>query len=330
MAADGSGSELQRVHDHIANGARLAAQRSVDELSRLQRLVRALVLDEVAHYCRERRFPKNRDFPVQTPYLIDADGTRCAVAHVLELGGAAALVARLAASRNNAWIRELADEPELVAWLEAVGLTVAEAAAIQPSYCPVPNSNCVCGGGFRGMVFEGSTGVLEVTVMQTSDKGPDGSTRSAHVDAVYGDTRGYVVGEEVRVWSSAEPGTKGLVGLTADVLVPGDDAGDAGGPTRLPVMIPLTDGVLGTCSSNEFAQEHPLTSSEIASYWIAGPDACHAQLAARDAEWREDSCDEGGCSTTKEAPPAAELTLSILLALVGAITARRIAQRALR
>ena len=66
------------------------------------------------------------------PYFIDADGTRCAMAHLLELGGAAALVARIANEKNNAFVEELANGQELPAWLDASGLSVAEAARIQP------------------------------------------------------------------------------------------------------------------------------------------------------------------------------------------------------
>ncbi|HEX6434109.1 MAG TPA: hypothetical protein VFZ87_07690, partial [Gemmatimonadales bacterium] len=44
------------------------------------------------------------------------------------------LVDRVASTRNNAFIRELADDPELPAWLDSVGLSVTEAARIQPEY----------------------------------------------------------------------------------------------------------------------------------------------------------------------------------------------------
>jgi hypothetical protein len=85
---------------------------------------------------RERgRFPKNRDFPGQrVPYFIDADGTRCAMAHLIECAGDSGLVARVARTRNNARVRELADDPELVAWLDRNGITLREAARIQPQY----------------------------------------------------------------------------------------------------------------------------------------------------------------------------------------------------
>ena len=44
------------------------------------------------------------------------------MAHLLELGGEGALVERIARERNHARVRELVDEPRLLAWLEAAGL----------------------------------------------------------------------------------------------------------------------------------------------------------------------------------------------------------------
>ncbi|HYM79865.1 MAG TPA: hypothetical protein VEY91_00470 [Candidatus Limnocylindria bacterium] len=53
---------------------------------------------------------------------------------MIERSGEAALVARIARSRNLARIRDLAGEKALVAWLDGNGLTLAEAARIQPAY----------------------------------------------------------------------------------------------------------------------------------------------------------------------------------------------------
>src|SRR6185503_9137835 len=41
---------------------------------------------------------------------------------------------RVARTRNNAFIAELADDAELRRWLDSAGLSVAEAGRIQPSY----------------------------------------------------------------------------------------------------------------------------------------------------------------------------------------------------
>lgn len=65
----------------------------------VQRLVRALLLQALAEYRAAGRFPKNRDFAQKTPYFIDANGTRCAMAHLMELGGEPDLVAAIARER---------------------------------------------------------------------------------------------------------------------------------------------------------------------------------------------------------------------------------------
>jgi len=56
------------------------------------------------------------------------------MAHLIERSGGSDLVRRVATTCNNARVRELAGDPELLAWLEREGLTTDEAARIQPAY----------------------------------------------------------------------------------------------------------------------------------------------------------------------------------------------------
>src|SRR5215475_5774658 len=134
--------ERRRVASHIAR-AEAQARTRPPRLDPIRQLVRGLFLDEVARYRRGGRFPRNPGLPGLVPVFVDAGGTRCAVAHLLEVSGEGDLVRKIARERNRARVRELADEPRLRAWLEAAGLTLAEAAAIQPAYCRV-RSSCVC------------------------------------------------------------------------------------------------------------------------------------------------------------------------------------------
>jgi hypothetical protein len=60
------------------------------------------------------------------------------MAYLIERSGWGDLVDRVASTRNYAYIPELADDPALVAWLDSVGLSVTEAARIQPEYRPSP------------------------------------------------------------------------------------------------------------------------------------------------------------------------------------------------
>jgi len=71
---------------------------------------------------------------------VDRYGTRCAMAYLIEQSGGGDLVARVAATHNNARIPELRSDPELGAWLWRNGMTLEEAARIQPAYdgcCPL-------------------------------------------------------------------------------------------------------------------------------------------------------------------------------------------------
>src|SRR5262249_41132381 len=144
--------EIHRIARHIARAEILA--RSADDSRRapIQRLIRRLLLDELVDYRRARRFPRNPGFPEPTPIFVDASGTRCAVAALLGATGEGALVARLARERTRARAAALADGPRLRAWLAATGLTLAEAAAIQPEYCIFP-ADYICGPYTAAPVF---------------------------------------------------------------------------------------------------------------------------------------------------------------------------------
>lgn len=63
--------------------------------------------------------------------FVDGDGRRCAVAFLLDRTGEGRLTNAIAARNNDAWVVELAGDPELQKWLAAHGLTAVEAARIQ-------------------------------------------------------------------------------------------------------------------------------------------------------------------------------------------------------
>jgi hypothetical protein len=206
--------EVERVARHIACAEQLAITRDVSRLTHLQRIVRQLLLRVLAEYRADGRFPLNRDFAEPRPYFVDADGTRCAMAHLLEHGGERELVATIARARGDALVRELADEPRLLAWLAAAGLTVEEAAAIQPGYCST-NSSCICGGDFSPIDYPlPATGVLEAVV-----QAPE-SSRTAVVEQIYGDGGAFVVGSEVELVAEFVLGSRVLVPIDPAVAEP--------------------------------------------------------------------------------------------------------------
>lgn len=296
--------EIQRVADHIQRAEAMASQRDTAQLSHTQRLVRHLLLQALADYRAAGRFPKNRDFAKRTPYFIDADGTRCAMAHLMELGGERDLVAQLARERNNAYVRELADEPALLAWLEAAGFTVDEAAAIQPSYCELI-TNCICGGDFSFVEYPvPARGVIEGVVQ------PNGMLR---IDRTYGDVLGMQIGTEVAIATEAAAGTL--------VVAPIDS------PSAPIHGVVLDAQSEYTCHSQSVNSAPKLAPDDFARAVMAND--CAGELRAQSSAWSGNSCDgeiepgnpdDGGCTTGAGAEAA---SVAVLLALVTALARRR-------
>lgn len=133
-------SEQGPVRAHFDSAEREVRSNPVAGLSAAQRAARARALDRLHAYAARGVFPTNPDFPGKfVPYFIDRiTGTRCGMAYLIEQSGDTGFVARVAATNNNASIPDLKDDPELVTWLERNGLTLEEAARIQPTYCGLP------------------------------------------------------------------------------------------------------------------------------------------------------------------------------------------------
>ena len=100
-----------------------------------QRRARATLIGWLQAYRDAGRFPRNDRFPDRAmPFFRDGHGALCAMAYLIERSGRRDLVDRVASTRNNAFIAELASDRELRGWLDSVGLSVTEAARIQPTY----------------------------------------------------------------------------------------------------------------------------------------------------------------------------------------------------
>ncbi|MBX3159904.1 MAG: twin-arginine translocation signal domain-containing protein [Deltaproteobacteria bacterium] len=79
------------------------------------------------------RFPLNHRVLGSIPTFIDHRGAPCAVGHLMQQSGHAALAADIARTNNNVYVEELGDGPALD-WILFSGLTREECALIQPSY----------------------------------------------------------------------------------------------------------------------------------------------------------------------------------------------------
>jgi len=283
--------ERARVAQHILRAEAYAGRRRA-RLRPLQRLARKLLLGELAAYRANGRFPKNRHFVEPTPYFVDAEGTRCAVAHLLDASGESELVQRIAHQRNHARVAELADEARLVAWLDEAGLSLEEAALIQPSYC-FHQGGCVC--DVR------ATGYFEVvTTAKVTEK-----LSSARVEVVHGAPSATTVqvGEEVLVttpWGAPEVGT--------ELVVPGDVQRDKSDREYFlsSTTFPLSCGEGTPSLSKEQYLEAVLA------------DDCMATLDTY-GDWTP-PCDGCGCHAVSRGSPT---TLGIVLSLLGLAIGRR-------
>ena len=134
-ALRGDAAEIARIRHHLEGAETLLHGRDLSTLTVTQRAARSRRIAELRAYRERGAFPHNHRLPGRrTPVVVDEHGTRCAMAYLIEQSGQRELVARIAETRNLARIRDLADEPELIAWLDRNGVTLAEAARIQPEY----------------------------------------------------------------------------------------------------------------------------------------------------------------------------------------------------
>jgi hypothetical protein len=126
--------EVQRLQHHFDSVDAELKSRDVSALTASQLTRRTQLISWLRDYRNEATFPTNDRFSTPTPFFRDKHGVLCAMGYLIDRSGRSDIVNKVAASRNNAYIRELADDPALIAWLDSTGLSVAEAARIQPAY----------------------------------------------------------------------------------------------------------------------------------------------------------------------------------------------------
>lgn len=127
-------AEVARIQEHLARAEAAMRAADVSHLTDQQRSARRIHLARLGRYREAGRFPHNHVDGIRRPIFVDGHGTRCAMAYLIEASGGGELVARVARERNGVYVRELAADPELVGWLDRNGISLAEAAAIQPQY----------------------------------------------------------------------------------------------------------------------------------------------------------------------------------------------------
>ncbi len=135
-------SEVARIRAHFDSVLHELRSADVSHLSDAQLITRERRIADLAAYRDRGVFPHNHDFAESwMPYFVDHRGVLCAVAHLLESSGRRDIVDRVAAADNNVWVADLAGDREFERWLNASGLTLAEAARIQVPYIETPDES---------------------------------------------------------------------------------------------------------------------------------------------------------------------------------------------
>lgn len=131
-------AEVSRIRAHLATVEAELLAADVSDLTAAQRAARAHHIVVLREYRAAGVFPHNHTVADRrVPVFVDEHGTHCAVGYLLARDGRHEVVERVRATRNTATVPELADDPDLVAWLAEAGLTLDEAARIQPWYGPI-------------------------------------------------------------------------------------------------------------------------------------------------------------------------------------------------
>ena len=99
---------------------------------------RKLQVERLRRYSDAGRFPVNEgQSGTAVPIFVDRSGTHCAVGHLMHVDGFEEHVERIAALRNLRLVHDMGDAA-LNQWVHSAGLTLDEAAMIQPGYPPPP------------------------------------------------------------------------------------------------------------------------------------------------------------------------------------------------
>ena len=138
--------EIARLRAHFDSVLLELRAANVTNLDASQSAARATLIARLEGYAAAGRFPHNHVRPGElVPVFRDEHQTLCAMGFLIASTGRADIVEHVTSTNNLVYIRELAGNAALQRWLDSTGLTLAEAARIQPAYdggpcfCPQPD-----------------------------------------------------------------------------------------------------------------------------------------------------------------------------------------------
>ena len=132
-------ARLRAHFDRVLHELRIA---DVSHLSAAQIAARQTLIGRLERYSAAGRFPHNHvRSGKRVPVFRDEHQTLCAMGFLIASTGRHDIVDFVTSTNNLIYIRELADNAALTRWLDSTGLTLAEAARVQPAYEGGP---CFC------------------------------------------------------------------------------------------------------------------------------------------------------------------------------------------
>jgi hypothetical protein len=238
--------------------------------------------------------------------FIDSCGTRCAVAHLMEISGQGELVRHIAKTDNVARVHQLARLPEVRAWLDASGLTLDEAARVQPAYCFLSEAEvCFCN--------QGQLTNLALGVIINGDSAP----AQVRVQRIEGEIPGLMVGDDVSVTSSGQAGESILFSRDPEL-----------GTISSVGWNLVIDGDV-RCQLNQGTARRPVTIDTVFEALLAEESQCVGVLANDQSAWNQSQCGESesdeGCGFARgnEGIGSAALTSAAILAALIRFKRRR-------
>ena len=207
------GEEVDRVNEHLAGALAQLREARPRGLTNDQVEARAETIAWLEQYRAKGLFPHNHvQLGQRVPIFVDGHGTPCAVGYLMLRSGEDALVEVIVRESILARVPDLAGDARLGRWLEERGLTLAEAARIQPTY----------GGGMgAGTVSEesdyaGTTVALSivtaaaVALTELTEPNPSGTEWVAGLDLAVLAGHGIILGLATREQSDAAGWVKGV------------------------------------------------------------------------------------------------------------------------
>lgn len=186
---DAEAADRIRIQEHLQGVEHELRARDVSHLDEAQRAARESMLDALRDYHEAGVFPRNRHVAGVNPVFIDEEDRACAMGHLIISSGHEEAARAIAAEQNLARVPDI-DVVDLSPWLDAHGMTLEEAARVQPSYCFCTDQEApVC--GTDGRTYLNDCVAQTCRGVEISQSGAcEGDTAEPTIDCVCGDGGG--------------------------------------------------------------------------------------------------------------------------------------------